>query len=151
MKILLTGVTGAIGSALAPRLLADGHEVRGLTRDPDAARASGRVPGEVELVGGDISSGRRLRRALKDVDVAYFLIHSMEPSASDSFEAVELTGATHFARAAEASGLRRAIYLGGIAPPDGSVSAHMASRLRVEQVVPCSRPRLSGSASGPRS
>jgi uncharacterized protein YbjT (DUF2867 family) len=137
MKILVTGITGAIGSDLAPRLLADGHEVRGLTRDPEVAAAAGTVPRDVELVRGDAVSGHGLRRALRGVDLAYYLIHSMEPVHNARFEEREIQAANNFALAAGANraGVRRIIYLGGLAPPDTNVSAHMASRLRVERIV----------------
>jgi uncharacterized protein YbjT (DUF2867 family) len=137
MRILVTGSTGAIGSLLVPRLLADGHEVRGLTRDPQAARASGRVPDGVKLFAGDAITGDGLDRACERVDVAYYLIHSMESSADAQFEALELVAAENFRAAASkgGAGVRRVIYVGGMAPPAGSVSTHMASRLRVEQVV----------------
>jgi uncharacterized protein YbjT (DUF2867 family) len=146
MRILVTGITGAIGSVLAPRLLADGHQVRGLTRDPDAAQASGRVPERVELVGGDVVTGEGLGRACEGIDIAYYLIHSMEPLADARLEALELTAAEHFRAAAgpDGSRLRRVIYLGGMQPPGTSVSSHMASRLRVEQVVRQAAPESTG-------
>jgi uncharacterized protein YbjT (DUF2867 family) len=137
MRILVTGITGAVGSLLAPRLLADGHEIRGLTRDPHAAKASGRVPDGVELIAGDAITGDGLDRACEGIDVAYYLIHSMESSAEVQFDALELAAAENFRSAVGAgeAGVRRVIYLGGMAPAAGHISAHMASRLRVEQVV----------------
>jgi uncharacterized protein YbjT (DUF2867 family) len=137
MRILITGITGAIGSVLAPRLLADGHEVRGLTRDPVAAKASGRVPDGVELIAGDAVTGDGLGDACKGIDVAYYLIHSMESVADVHFDALELTAAENFRAASgpDGGGVGRVIYLGGIAPPEGSASPHMASRLRVERVL----------------
>ena len=155
MRVLVSGITGAIGSELAPRLLADGHEVRGLTRDRAAAADTGRVPAGVELVRGDVVTGTGLRRALRGIDVAYYLIHSMEPATSERFDALELRGANNFARAAGAAELRRLVYLGGIAPSRVRASAHMASRLAVERVVLDAAPeRLGLRASiviGPRS
>jgi uncharacterized protein YbjT (DUF2867 family) len=137
MRILVTGITGAIGSVLAQRLVAEGHEVRGLTRDPDAARAGDRLPDGIELIAGDAVTGEGLGRACEGVDVAYYLIHSMEPAPDVQFDALELTAAQNFRAAAGAGGaaIRRIIYLGGMAPPKDNVSTHMASRLRVERVV----------------
>lgn len=73
MLILLTGATGFVGSTLLPRLLADGHEVRAFARDP--SRVSG---GAVEVFRGDLLTGEGLAAALDGVDVAYYLVHSME-------------------------------------------------------------------------
>jgi uncharacterized protein YbjT (DUF2867 family) len=138
MRILITGVTGYIGSRLAPRLLRDGHELRGFTRHPER----GAAPAGVELVGGDAITGRGLQEALDGVQTAYFLIHSMEPSPDGAFNVRERKGAENFARAAQAVGLERVIYLGGPAPSHGVASPHLASRLAVEQILasatPCS-------------
>src|SRR3954454_12342999 len=77
MNVLLTGVTGAIGADLAPRLIAAGHRVRGFARDP--ARVA--VDGLDGVVRGDAVTGAGLDEALRGIDVAYFLIHSMEAAA----------------------------------------------------------------------
>ena len=138
MKILVTGVTGYVGSTLTPRLLRDGHDVVGLTR------RSGAGPGElgIPLVTGDAVSGQGLDRAFDGVEVAYYLIHSMEPSQDGAFSTRELAGAENFAAAARDAGVRRVIYLGGPVPASGEVSAHLRSRLAVEEVLlqatPCS-------------
>jgi uncharacterized protein YbjT (DUF2867 family) len=140
MRILITGITGAIGSELAPRLVAAGHDVRGLTRDIQAAASGGRVPDGVQLVPGDAVAGTGLEPACEDVDVAYYLIHSMEPSGDVRFDALEEQAASNFAQAAQRAGIRRLIFLGGMAPPAEHVSLHMASRLRVERIVLQSAP-----------
>src|SRR4051812_43334318 len=81
--ILVTGVSGAIGSELVPRLVRAGHRVRGFARDP--ARVT--VRGLTEVVPGDAVTGAGLADAVRGIDVAYFLIHSMEtvPEAEDPF------------------------------------------------------------------
>jgi uncharacterized protein YbjT (DUF2867 family) len=136
MNILVTGVTGYVGSKLVPRLQRDGHTVRGLARDP------GRSQLQVPVLAGDAVTGEGLDEALDQVDVAYFLIHSMEPSTEGPFGARERTAAENFARAAHAAGVERIVYLGGLAPASGPMSAHLASRLEVEQILlaasPCS-------------
>jgi len=138
MRILITGVTGYIGSRLVPRLLRDGHELRGFTRRPERALVSEGV----ELVGGDAITGRGLEEALDSVETAYFLMHSMEPSPDGAFNVRERKAAENFARAAQAAGLERVIYLGGPAPSHGVASPHLASRLAVEEILstatPCS-------------
>ncbi|HKG03631.1 MAG TPA: NAD(P)H-binding protein [Conexibacter sp.] len=136
MRILVTGVSGFVGARLVPRLRRDGHELRGFARDP--ARVA---PGlDVPLVVGDAVSGVGLDAALDGIDVAYFLIHSMEPvseptAADADFRARELTAAERFATAAQAAGVQRIVYLGGLVPRDAPASTHLASRLAVEQVL----------------
>ncbi|MBO0768855.1 MAG: NAD(P)H-binding protein [Solirubrobacterales bacterium] len=131
MRILVTGITGAVGSALAPKLLEAGHELRALSRREPVA---GELSGEVELLRGDAVSGVGLDRALAGVDVAYYLIHSMETAGPVGFELRERQSAENFAFAARMAGVRRVIYLGGPVPAAGAqVSEHLASRLAVEQ------------------
>ena len=110
MQTLVTGVSGYVGAALVPRLVRDGHAVRGF------ARSRGRVTVELDdLVLGDATTGAGLEQALDGIDVAYYLIHSME-GASD-FAGIELRQAETFAAAAAAAGVRRIVYLGGPRPP----------------------------------
>jgi uncharacterized protein YbjT (DUF2867 family) len=131
MQTLVTGVTGFAGAALAPRLRRDGHAVRGLSREP------GRVPAGLvdEVVRGDAVGGSGLAEALDGVEVAYYLIHSMEGAADDAFADDERRAAERLAEAAVAAGVRRIVYLGGLLPRDGRPSRHLASRVAVEEVL----------------
>jgi uncharacterized protein YbjT (DUF2867 family) len=131
VQTLVTGISGYVGAALAPRLRRDGHSVRGFTR-----RAAG-VRAEVdELVEGDALSGAGLDRALDGVEVAYYLIHSMEgPAGRTEFAENERLAADRFAAAAARAGVRRIVYLGGLVPSDGAISPHLASRLAVEEAL----------------
>lgn len=135
MNILVTGITGYVGARLTPRLLRDGHVVRGLTRGPDGARARAGAELIVPLVQGDAVSGRGLEQALDGVEVAYYLIHSMEPMSDGNFGVRERVAAENFTRAAQAAGVRRIVYLGGLVPSGGPASAHIASRLQVEGIL----------------
>jgi uncharacterized protein YbjT (DUF2867 family) len=128
MKILVTGISGYVGARLAPRLQRDGHELVGFARDPN------RVALDVPVVRGDAVTGAGLEQAFDGVEVAYFLIHSMERG-SGTFEAAERASAENFARAACAAGTRRIVYLGGLVPAGGPASLHLASRLEVEEIL----------------
>lgn len=134
--ILLTGATGAIGGALLPRLLAAGHRVRCLVRDP--SRAS--LPAAAEVVRGDVLTGEGLTTALDGVAVAFYLIHSMGGRNHDFAEA-DRRAARTFANAAREAGVRRIIYLGGL-PATGAGSAHLRSREEVAEILRSAAPEV---------
>jgi uncharacterized protein YbjT (DUF2867 family) len=134
MRILVTGASGYVGAALTPRLQAAGHEVRAFARDPARLAAAG-VDG-VDVVTGDAVTGAGLDEALAGIDVAYFLIHSMEAAAmTEGFASRDRLAAQRFRDAARAAGVRRVVYLGGLVPRDDAASPHLASRLEVEQLL----------------
>jgi uncharacterized protein YbjT (DUF2867 family) len=138
VKVLVTGITGYVGSLIAARMARDGHEVRGFARAPERVTASLPIAESAEradVVKGDAVTGAGLREALDGIDVAYFLIHSMEPAAGNPFDLRERTAAENFARAAAAAGVRRTVYLGGLVPGDGPRSAHLSSRMAVEEIL----------------
>ncbi|MHB1468613.1 MAG: NAD(P)H-binding protein, partial [Solirubrobacteraceae bacterium] len=81
MRILLTGATGFVGSTLIAPLLRAGDEVRALARDPSQLPA-----GPLVSVRGDLVTGEGLAEALDAVEVAYYLVHSMERPRPDSME-----------------------------------------------------------------
>jgi uncharacterized protein YbjT (DUF2867 family) len=130
MNVLVTGASGFVGSALIPRLRADGHAVRAFARD--AARVD--QDGAVAVHTGDVVTGAGLDAALDGCDAAYFLVHSMEPG-DESFSERDRRAATTFAEAASRAGVTRVVYLGGLVPADARPSAHLASRLQVEEIL----------------
>ncbi len=127
MRILITGISGSIGSALAPALIRAGHDVRGF------ARTSSRVRADVPVVRGDALTGAGLGEALDGIDVAYFLIHSME--GAEGFPERERAAAQNVVAAADRAGVRRVVYLGGIVPAGEPLSEHLRSRLDVERIL----------------
>ena len=130
MRVLVTGVSGYVGSILAPRLARDGHVVCGFTRS--APRVTVALD---ELFEGDAVSGRGLDRALDGVDVAYYLVHSMEAASDGAFPTLDRRAAENFAAAARAAGVPRVVYLGGLVPREGRSSPHLDSRLEVERTL----------------
>jgi uncharacterized protein YbjT (DUF2867 family) len=135
-RILVTGASGYVGAALIPRLVRDGHAVRAFARSPERLAAAGVRLGDVAL--GDAVTGAGLDAALQDVEVAYFLIHSMESAAAagdDGFADRDRRAADRFAEAAARAGVRRIVYLGGLVPPGRAASPHLASRLEVERAL----------------
>jgi uncharacterized protein YbjT (DUF2867 family) len=108
---LLTGATGYVGGRLLGRLQREGLPVRCLCRNPEALRW--RVTSGVELVQGDLLQPESLVKAFSGVDTAYYLVHSMQDGRE--FESREHQAAENFALAARESGVRRIIYLGGLA------------------------------------
>jgi uncharacterized protein YbjT (DUF2867 family) len=133
-QTLVTGVSGYVGAALVPRLVRDGHAVRGFARSRERVLAAGAQLDDLVL--GDATTGAGLDRALDGIDVAYYLIHSMEgPGGGGSFVDLERRQAEAFAEAARAAGVRRIVYLGGLLPSNGALSRHLASRLTVEEAL----------------
>jgi uncharacterized protein YbjT (DUF2867 family) len=152
MRTLVTGASGFVGSLLTPRLQRQGHAVVALGRDPERVRSAlaqahpragaGDCAAGVEIVRGDALSGDGLAAALDGVEVAYYLIHSMEPTQNrNGFAQRDRVAAENFASAALDAGVRRIVYLGGIAPhwdeleATPPVSLHLASRHTVEQIL----------------
>ena len=74
-RILVTGATGYVGGRLLPLLVDAGWRVRCLARQPE--RLASRVPADVEVVPGDVLDPASLSRAMKGVEAAYYLVHSM--------------------------------------------------------------------------
>jgi uncharacterized protein YbjT (DUF2867 family) len=134
VRILVTGASGAIGGALAPALARAGHEVTAFARDP--ARVA--CQGVERIVQGDALTGAGLGEALAGAEVAYYLIHSMEPArggGAAGFPQRERASAESFATACERAGVRRVVYLGGLVPAGRVPSEHLASRLAVEELL----------------
>ncbi len=131
MNILLTGATGYVGGVLLPELERRGHAVRCLARRP--AKLAALVGPQVEVMPGDASDPDDLARACQGIDVAYWLVHSMESGVD--FERADRLAADRFATAAKAAGVQRIIYLGGLGADDDRLSAHLRSRHEVGAIL----------------
>lgn len=125
LKVLVAGATGYIGGRLVPKLLRQGHRVRCLAREPERLQGRGWYH-EIEPVQADVMQAETLPAAMADIDVAYYLIHSM--AAGPDFHQRDMQSARNFAEAAAAAGVQRIIYLGALADSQSKLSAHLRSR-----------------------
>ena len=127
---LVFGASGYIGSNLVPFLAHQGLRVRAVSRN--RAVLEGREWAGVECASADALQPASLDAILTDVDVAYYLVHSM--AAGDNFGELDLEAATNFRDAAERAGIRRIVYLGGLIP-DNPQSLHLQSRFETGEVL----------------
>ena len=133
MKILLTGANGYIGMRLLPLLLQQGHEVVCAVRNRNRLSVSNTLRSKIEVVEIDFLQPYRPNILPNDIDVAYYLIHSMSSSTSD-FEQKEENATITFNKYLEATSCKQVIYLGGIVNED-NLSRHLWSRLNVERTL----------------
>ncbi len=129
MKILLTGATGYIGKRLLPTLVEQGHQVVCCARDANRLHISPVLLPHVKIIEVDFLKADTLNIIPKDIDAAYYLMHSM--SNADDYDKLELLSAANFRAAMAKTALKQTIYLSGIAN-EASLSKHLASRHAVE-------------------
>ena len=125
-RILVTGATGFIGERLVRELVAEGHDVRALTRRPEQYDAPG-TP-----VSGDVGDAASLAEPLDGVEIAYYLVHSLD---DEDFVSKDAEMARSFAKAAAEAGVRQIVYMGGLGDEDGDLSDHLRSRREVEKLL----------------
>ena len=126
LTVLVTGATGFVGRRLVPELVDRGHTVRAMTRRPE------KYDGPGEPVAGDVFDRASLTDPLSGVDVAVYLVHSLD---DPNFEEKDADAARTFAKAAVACGVKQIVYLGGLGADDDDLSPHLRSRREVEQLL----------------
>ncbi|MGW2822832.1 SDR family oxidoreductase [Streptomyces sp. NPDC001443] len=135
LRCLVTGATGYIGGRLVPELLDAGHRVRCLARSPERLRDHPWVD-EAEVVRGDVTDAASVAAALRDIDVAYYLVHAL--GSGKDFERTDREAARVFGEQARAAGVRRIVFLGALAPaqvPEHELSPHLRSRVEVGRIL----------------
>jgi uncharacterized protein YbjT (DUF2867 family) len=125
-RILVTGATGFVGRRLVPALTEAAYDVRALTRRPEAYDGPGTA------VGADVHDPDTLGPALEGVDIAYYLVHSLD---SPDFEEKDARASQAFGQIAAKAGVRQIVYLGGLGAEDADLSAHLRSRREVEGLL----------------
>ncbi|MBU2555173.1 MAG: SDR family oxidoreductase [Bacteroidetes bacterium] len=133
MKILLTGVTGYIGQNLLPALLAQGHMVICCVRDVNRFDTTKYPEGGIEVIEVNFLKPSTLSAIPKDIEFAYYLIHSMS-AADEDFEQLEKESAMNFKEYIEKTKIRQVIYLSGIVN-ENNLSKHLQSRKGVEDIL----------------
>ncbi|MFD1552578.1 DUF2867 domain-containing protein [Putridiphycobacter roseus] len=129
MKVLLTGSTGYIGKRLLPILIEMGHEVVCCVRDPKRFDVSASIKDKIQVITVDLLDEASLAAIPKDIDAAYYLVHSM--STSEDYKSLEEKSAIHFRNALKNTQVQQVIYLSGIVNED-KLSKHLDSRKNVE-------------------
>ncbi|ARF57889.1 SDR family oxidoreductase [Streptomyces gilvosporeus] len=132
---LVTGASGYIGGRLVPELLAAGYRVRCLARSPGKLRDHPWAA-EVEVVRGDVTDPASVGAAMREVAVAYYLVHAL--GTGRGFEDTDREGARVFGAQAARAGVRHIVYLGGLTPagvPERELSPHLRSRTEVGRIL----------------
>jgi len=127
---LVFGASGYIGSHLAPYLASQGLRVRATSRNVEVI--NGRGWQGVVLAEADALKAESLDSVLEDVDIAYYLVHSM--AAGKNFPELDATAARNFAEAAARQGVKRIVYLGGLVP-ETPISTHLRSRQETGDIL----------------
>jgi uncharacterized protein YbjT (DUF2867 family) len=130
MKILLTGATGYIGKRLLPLLVNKGHHVICCVRDKTRFNPPSSLIPSISVIEIDLLDAASLDKIPTDIDVAYYLVHSM--STSDNYRSLEQESAINFRNKLSTTAVKQVIYLSGIIN-ESNLSKHLLSRKAVEE------------------
>lgn len=134
----IAGGTGALGRVLIDELCERGFEIRALVREVSTAN----LPDAVQIVNGDVVTGKGLDQLLEGVDIAYYMVHTMGRGNRGDFEQLDRQAAQNFALASQRAGVRRLIYLGALAGDPRVESHHLQSRAEVAKIMESSVPEF---------
>ena len=129
MKILLTGSNGYIGKRLLPILIEMNYEVVCCVRDINRFHAPATIKNKVQIIELDLLKEETLKNIPKDIDGAFYLVHSM--SESKDYEKLEIKSAKNFCNALSSTQVKHVVYLSGIVN-ETKLSDHLSSRKNVE-------------------
>jgi uncharacterized protein YbjT (DUF2867 family) len=133
MNLLLTGVTGYIAQRLLPVLLQNGHHVVCCVRDKNRFHNQNYSTENISIIEADFLEKESLQTIPIDIDVAYYLIHSMSTQTGD-FESMEQICAANFKQRIQETNAKQVIYLSGIVN-EAELSKHLTSRKNVEDIL----------------
>ncbi len=139
MKVLLAGANGYIGTRLIPILLEKGHDIVCLVRDKRRFHENSDYSTHVTLLTGDLLDEKSIETLPKDIDAAYYLVHSMADH--EDFAELEATSAANFVKVIDQTHCKQIVYLSGITNDD-HLSKHLLSRRHVEDVLKESKSAL---------
>lgn len=144
-RVLVLGATGFVGRRLVSELIRKNFKLRLLVRDP--SRVSEFIPegADVEVLSGDIVRNQGLEQALEGIHSAYYLVHSLGGKTiykNTEFASKDKDAANNFLNAANKSGLKRVLYLGGLGEAGKGLSEHLRSRAEVAQILSSGNPSV---------
>ena len=130
-NILVTGATGFIGKRLISYLTNQEFSVKGMSRRKIKDKKN------VKYIQANVFDEKQLENAFREVEVAYYLLHSMEGSKNQwtEFATREKIQAQNFLKSATKAGVKRIIYLGGLVNDSLELSPHMKSRKEVGEIL----------------
>ena len=129
MRILLTGASGYIGKRLLPVLVESGYEVICSVRDVNRFNPPESLKSRIEKIQADLLDKTSLQNIPKNIDGAFYLVHSM--SASSDYQTLEQESAINFRNAIDKTNVKHVVYLSGIIN-ESELSKHLESRKNVE-------------------
>jgi NADH dehydrogenase len=133
MKVFLTGATGFVGRNMLKRLLAEGHSVRALVRDPQKANLAEHA--KAELVAGDVVEGTRLEEGMQGCDAVIHLVGIIVEKGSNTFERVHHLGTRNVVEAAKRTGIKRFVQMSALGVRANGVALYQTTKWKGEEEV----------------